>query len=355
MKHFLTRVPHTLFFIMLLSFLVTACGGGSSTSGNNGGQTTVHLGYFPNLTHAVALVGVARNTFQQDLGSNVKLDTKTFNAGPSLIEALFAGSIDIGYVGPSPAINGYVKSKGAALKIIAGASSGGVLFVVRPGANIKTPQDLKGKKLADPQLGGTQDVSLRNYLRTQNLKTTDQGGTVQVLPTDNATILTEFKQGQIDGAWVPEPYASRLVTEDQGTVFLDERSLWPGNKFVTTNVIVSTKFMDAHPDLVTKFLQAHVDTVQYINNNLSSAESLVNTQLKALTGKALKTSTIASAFKDLTLTYDPLQSTALTAADNAFQLGYLGKSKPDLSGLYNLAPLNSVLSAKGLPQIASGT
>jgi NitT/TauT family transport system substrate-binding protein len=354
MKHILTRVPHTLFFIILLSFLMTACGG-SSTSGSNGGQTTVHLGYFPNLTHAVALVGVARNTFQQDLGSNVKLDTKTFNAGPSLIEALFAGSIDIGYVGPSPAINGYVKSKGAALKIIAGASSGGVLFVVRPGANIKTPQDLNGKKLADPQLGGTQDVSLRNYLRTQNLKTTDQGGSVQVLPTDNATILTEFKQGQIDGAWVPEPYASRLVTEDKGTVFLDERSLWPGNKFVTTNVIVSTKFMDAHPDLVTKFLQAHVDTVQYINNNLSSAESLVNAQLKALTGKALKTSTIASAFKDLTLTYDPLQSTALTAADNAFQLGYLGKSKPDLSGLYNLAPLNSVLSAKGLPQIASGS
>jgi len=354
MKHILKRVPHTLFSLMLLSFLVTACGSNTG-SGGNGNQITVNLGYFPNLTHAVALVGVARNTFQQALGSNVKLKTTTFNAGPSLIEALFAGSIDIGYVGPSPAINGYVKSKGAALRIIAGASSAGVLFVVRPGANIKTPQDLNGKKLADPQSGGTQDVSLRNYLRTQGLKTTDQGGTVRVLPTDNATILTEFKQGQIDGAWVPEPYASRLVVEDHGTVFLDERSLWPGGKFVTTNVVVRTAFLNAHPDLVTKFLQAHVDTVQYINNNLSSAVTLVNSQLKALSGKALKTSTIQAAFKDLEVTYDPLQSTALTAADNAFQLGYLGKSKPDLSGLYDLAPLNAVLSAKGLPQIASGT
>ena len=227
--------------------------------------------------------------------------------------------------------------------------------MVRPGANIKTPQDLNGKKLADPQLGGTQDVSLRNYLRSQGLKTTDQGGSVRILPTDNATILTEFKQGQIDGAWVPEPYASRLVVEDHGTVFLDERSLWPAGKFVTTNVVVSTKFLDAHPDLVSKFLQAHVDTVQYINNNQSSAVKLINQQLKALSGKALATSTIEAAFKDLTLTYDPLQSTALTAADNAFQLGYLGKSKPDLSGLYDLAPLNAVLSAKGLSQIASGT
>ncbi len=354
MKHILKRVPHTLFSLMLLAFLVTACGSNTG-SGSNGSPITVHLGYFPNLTHAVALVGVARNTFQQDLGSNVKVDTKTFNAGPSLIEALFAGSIDIGYVGPSPAINGYVKSKGAALRIIAGASSAGVLFVVRPGANIKTPQDLNGKKLADPQLGGTQDVSLRNYLRTQGLKTTDQGGTIRILPTDNATILTEFKQGQIDGAWVPEPYASRLVLEDHGTVFLDERSLWPAGKFVTTNVVVSTKFLNAHPDLVNKFLQAHVDTVQYINNNQSSAVTLVNSQLKALSGKALATSTIQAAFKDLQITYDPLQSTALTAADNAFQLGYLGKSKPDLSGLYDLAPLNSVLSAKGLPQISPGT
>lgn len=355
MKHILKRVPHTLFVIMLLSVIITACGSNTSSGSGSSGPITVHLGYFPNLTHAVALVGVARKTFQQDFGSTVTLKTTTFNAGPSLIEALLAGSIDIGYVGPSPAINGYVKSKGAALRIIAGASSGGVLFVVRPGANIKTPQDLNGKKLADPQLGGTQDVSLRNYLRTQGLKTTDQGGSIRILPTDNATILTEFKLGQIDGAWVPEPYASRLVNEDHGTVFLDERSLWPGGNFVTTNVVVSTKFLTAHPDLVTKFLQAHVDTVQYINKNQSDAEALVNTQLKALSGKALPTATLTSAFKDLVITYDPLQSTALTAADNAFQLGYLGKTKPDLSGLYDLGPLNAVLSAKGLPQIASGT
>src|SRR5947209_5166168 len=151
---------------LLLTLTFAACGG-SAQSSNGSGQTVVHLGYFPNVTHAVAIVGVARGTFQSALGSNVKLDTKTFNAGPALIEALFANQIDIGYVGPNPAINGYVKSHGAALRIIAGAASGGALFVVRPGAHIKTAADLAGKKIATPQSGGTQDVSLRYYLQQQ--------------------------------------------------------------------------------------------------------------------------------------------------------------------------------------------
>src|SRR5689334_12694618 len=216
-------------FLMLLAFILAACGNSSASSSNSSsnGHITVHLGYFPNITHAVALVGVARGTFQQALGSNVKLDTKTFNAGPAEIEALFAGDIDIGYVGPNPAINGYVKSKGAALRIIAGASSGGALFIVRPGANIHSAKDLNGKKLATPQLGGTQDVSLRHYLQQNGLKTVDKGGTVQIVPTDNANILTAFKQGSIDGAWVPEPWATRLIVEDKGQVLVDERTLWP--------------------------------------------------------------------------------------------------------------------------------
>ena len=358
MNNTLKRCPHLVLFVMLLSLLLAACGSNATTSSSGNGSSsnpiTVHLGYFPNITHAVALVGLARNTFQQAFGSNVKVDTKTFNAGPSLIEALFAGSIDIGYVGPNPAVNGYVKSKGAALRIIAGASSGGSLFIVRPGANIHSPHDLNGKKLASPQLGGTQDVSLRNYLRTNGLKTTDKGGTVTILPTDNATILTEFKQGQIDGAWVPEPWASRLIEEDKGQVLVDERSLWPGGKFVTTNVVVNTNFLNQHPDLVNKFLQAHVDTVQYINSNLETAKSIVNAQLKTLTGQALAQNTIDGAFKNLDITYDPLASTLFKAADDAYQLGFLGTtSKPDLSSIYDLKPLNTVLSAKGLCAVSA--
>jgi NitT/TauT family transport system substrate-binding protein len=340
-------------FLMLLAFILAACGNSSaSNSSSSNGHITVHLGYFPNITHAVALVGVERGTFQQAFGSNVTVDTKTFNAGPSLIEALFAGSIDIGYVGPNPAINGYMKSKGTALRIIAGASSGGALFIVRPGANIHSAKDLNGKKLATPQLGGTQDISLRHYLQENGLKTTDQGGTVQVIPTDNPVIMTEFKQGQIDGAWVPEPWASQLIVQDQGQVFVDERSLWPGNKFVTTNVVVSTTFLNQHPDLVAKFLQAHVDTVQYINNNLASSETLVNNAIKGITGQSLSQQVLDSSFKDLDITYDPLVQSLYQSANNAYALGFLGHSKPDLNGIYDLGPLNKVLAAKGLPQVA---
>src|SRR6266852_7514405 len=224
MRTLFTRFSSIITLLMLL--LLASCGSQSPTTSS--GQLIVRLGYFPNLTHAVALVGVERGIFQNALGSNVKLETKTFNAGPALIEALFAGDIDIGYVGPSPAINGYVKSHGEALRIIAGAASGGALFIVRPGANIQSPQDLSGKRIATPQLGGTQDVALRYYLQQHGLKTTDKGGTVQVLPTDNANILTLFKTGAIDGAWVPEPWATRLVVEGHGQVFVDERSLWSG-------------------------------------------------------------------------------------------------------------------------------
>lgn len=341
-------------FLVLLTFILPACGSANDTSSSgNGSSTVVHLGYFPNLTHAVALVGVTRGTFKQALGPNVTLDTKTFNAGPSLIEALFAGSIDIGYVGPNPAVNGYVKSKGEALRIIAGASSGGVLFVVRPGANIHSASDLNGKKLATPQLGGTQDVSLRYYLQQHGLKTTDKGGTVQIIPTDNPNIITMFKQGQIDGAWVPEPYASRLIVEAKGQVFVDERTLWPNNKFVTTNVVVRKQFLDAHPDLVAKFLQAHVDTVQYINSNLSTAKQTVNSALKQLGGSALNPQVVDSAFKDTDITYDPLASTLFKAADSAYSLGFLGTTKPDLTNIYDLDPLNTVLANKGLPKVAA--
>lgn len=217
MKIPLLHHPRTLALWVSLVLLLAGCANSTSTS-NASTPVTVHLGYFPNITHAVALVGVARGTFQQALGSKATLSTKTFNAGPSLIEALFAGAIDIGYVGPNPAVNGYVKSKGAALRIIAGAASGGALFVTRSDETIHDAKDLSGKRFATPQLGGTQDIALRNYLHQHGLQTADKGGTVTIVPTDNPTILTLFKQKQIDGAWVPEPWASRLILEDKGQV-----------------------------------------------------------------------------------------------------------------------------------------
>jgi NitT/TauT family transport system substrate-binding protein len=348
MKTSLVRLASVFSLILVLA--LAACGS-QSTTNTSTNPITVHLGYFPNLTHAVAIVGYERGTFQQTLGSTVKLVPTTFNAGPAEIEALNSGSIDIAYVGPSPAINGYVKSKGADLRVIAGASSGGVLFVVRPGANITTAKDLVNKKIADPQQGGTQDVSLRSYLQQNNLTPADKGGNVQIVPTDNATILTLFKAGKIDGAWVPEPWATRLVVEGKGKIFLDERTLWPDGKFVTTNVVVRKAFMDQHPDIVNKFLQAHVDTVQWILSNPDNAKTIVNSEIKRITGKALLASELDIAWNNLDITYDPLTTSLYQSADRAFSLGFLGTSKPSLTGIYNLGLLNSVLSSRGLASV----
>jgi NitT/TauT family transport system substrate-binding protein len=328
----------------------TANNNGSSTAApaSNAG-TTVRLAYFPNFTHAVGLVGVARGAFQQALGESNKLDVKAFNAGPALIEALLAGEVDIGYVGPNPAINGYVKSKGEALRIIAGASSGGALFVVRPEANIKTAKDLDGKQFATPQLGGTQDVALRYYLQQNGLKTADKGGTVKIIPTQNPDIVTLFKQGQIDGAWVPEPWATRLIQEANGQVFVDERTLWPNGKFVTTLVVVRTAFLNEHPNLVKKFLQAHVETVEFILANGEQAMQLTNKEIERLTTKPLPDKVIKQAFGNVELTYDPLPKTLLSVADAAYALGFLGQTKPDLSGIFDFKLLNEVLEQKSLP------
>jgi NitT/TauT family transport system substrate-binding protein len=353
-----TSVKYTRISGLLLLIVLTLVGcanstGATSSTGNASGTVTVHLGYFPNVTHAVAIVGVANGTFKQALGANASLDTKTFNAGPELIEALLAGAIDIGYVGPNPAVNGYVKSNGSALRVVAGAASGGALFIVRPGAHIHSPNDLSGKKFATPQLGGTQDVALRHYLQQHGLETADKGGTVNVVPTNNPDILTLFKQGQIDGAWVPEPWASRLIVEDKGQVFVDERTLWPNNQFITTVVVVRKQFLDQHSDLVAKFLQAHVETVQYIKDHPDNAQAIVNSEITRITGgKPLSRQVLDSAFSNLDITYDPLQQSFYQSAENAFQLGFLGSTKPHLQGIFYLAPLNAALSAKGLQAVA---
>lgn len=312
-------------------------------------QTRVRLAYFPNLTHAAGLIGVERGTFKQALGSANPLDVKAFNAGPALIEALLAGEIDLAYVGPNPAINGYVRSRGQALRVVAGASSGGALFVVRPGVAVTGASDLRGKKIATPQLGGTQDIALRHYLRENNLQTADRGGPVKVIPAAPADILTLFRQGQVDGAWVPEPWASRLVIEGQGQIVFDERDRWPQHQFISTVVIASSKFLAARPDLVTAFLDAHVDTIQFIRAHPGEARRLANAAIARITGKGLPEPVVAAAFGHLEFTYAPLSQSLRTQALHAFELGFLGRQTPDLGGLHDLTALNEVLARKRLP------
>jgi NitT/TauT family transport system substrate-binding protein len=306
----------------------------------------MRVGYFPNLTHAQALVGRANGQFAQALGPGVHLDWKAFNAGPSAIEALFAKALDLAYVGPNPAVTGYIRSEGQALRVIAGAASGGAALVVRQGAGIQQVSDFHGKRVATPQLGNTQDVALRAWLRASNLKPRDQGGDVQVLPTSNPDQLTLFLKGQLDAAWAPEPWAARLVHEGGGRVFLDERDLWPNREFVAAEIIVSTAFLKNHPDLVKKFLRTHVELTEWINQNPTQAKQVLNQQLQKETGKPLPPEELNDAFSRIEVTYDPIRPALLKSTQQAFEQGFLGRTPPDLSGLCDLTLLNEVLQEK---------
>ncbi len=329
-------------------------GSGTSLAAEDGKPALpekLRLGYFPNITHGPALIGTANGLFQQKLGDSIKLETKVFNAGPSLIEAMFANEIDIGYIGPNPAINGYVKSKGKALRIICGACSGGALFVVRPESGIAKASDLAGKKLATPQLGNTQDVALRSYLLKNKLKTADKGGTTEIVPTDNPAILSMFMQGRIDGAWVPEPWGTRLITEGKGKLFLDERTLWPDGKFVTAHVIVSTGFLNKYSEAVRRFVEAHVAAVDFINSDIDKAKEIMNKEIARITTKAFPKDILDKSMENMLVTYDPVQASLLKSADDAYELGFLGASRPDISGIYSLEILNEVLLKLGRPRI----
>lgn len=307
-------------------------------------SSVVRLAYFPNLTHAPALVGMQSGAFENACAATgMKLDAKTFNAGPALIEALMAGEVDIGYVGPSPAVNAYVRSQGSALRVAAGASSGGALFVMRPEAKITAAQDLAGRKIATPQRGGTQDIAMRYYARANGLKTSDEGGDLTIVPTANPDILTLFRQGQIDGAWVPEPWGTRLVQEAGGAVFLDERTLWPNGKFVTTVVVAATKFLAAKPAIVRGMLEAHLAALAQIADRPDEARTLANREIARITTKALPTKVIDAAFANIDFTHEPLEDSLQAQADHAYELGFLGSDKPKLDGIYDLHLLREAL------------
>jgi len=310
-------------------------------------NATIRVGAFPNITHPQAMVGKANGAFEKAMGPNVKIDWKSFNAGPSAIEALYAGAIDLTYIGPNPTINGYVRSNGEALRVVAGACSGGAALVVRNDSGIQKASDFRGKRVASPQLGNTQDVALRAWLKSNGLKTRDKGGDVEVIPLANPDQLTLFVKKELDAAWAPEPWATRLIQEGNGRLFLDERTLWPNGQFVVTNIIVSTKFLKEHPDLVKKWLTAHVEITDWINGHLPEAKKTLNEQIQKETGKPLPPAVLEEAFGRMQVTYDPLRVSLMKSANSAFEAGFLGRQMPDLSNLYDLAILNQVLTEKG--------
>jgi NitT/TauT family transport system substrate-binding protein len=347
-----------------LALIASACGSSSSshsaaTSGPANSASpaaatvakpvTVHLGYFPNLTHAPALVGVAQGLFAKDLAPDT-LSTSTFSAGPAENQALLSGSLDIAFEGPSSALAAYSSAHGA-IAIVAGATAGGAGLVTKTA--ITSPSQLKATTLASPQLANTQDVALRYWLKTQGYTTTKSGGgevSVQPSSTGNGTVVTEFKAGSIDGAWMPEPYETQMI-QAGGHLLVGEASLWPGGKWATTNVVVRTAFLQQHPATVQRFLRGLVDTLAYLQAQPTAAQASFNTQLATLQGgKPLSSKVLTAAWKDLTFTADPLASTLQTQVAHGVAVGLL-KAPSNLAGIYDLTPLNQVLAAQGDPPV----
>jgi NitT/TauT family transport system substrate-binding protein len=325
-----------LLLALTLAFAASACGASTESA-----PAEIRVAHFANITHIQPLVGLKRGDFQQEMGG-ITIRPIVFNAGPALIEALFAGDVDIGYVGPSPAVNGYRQSGGQALRIVAGAVSGGAAFVVRPDAGITTPADLAGKKLASPQIGNTQDVALRHYLGLHGLKTKEQGGNVEIVNLSNADIFTLFKRKEVHGAWVPEPWASRLIVDAGGHLLVDEASLWPEGTFATTVVVVRKEFLDKHPDLVDRWLRAHVHVTEWVNANQPEAKAVIREELLRLTGASLSDPVVDQAFSRIKPVDDPMEAVVKTQAEHAFALGYLGDKAPDLVNLFDQSPLQRV-------------
>ncbi|MFI2432818.1 ABC transporter substrate-binding protein [Streptomyces sp. NPDC018693] len=351
----------TLAVLAVLPLLaLAACGYGSQAADSSArqqvvagaaridGLDSVKIGYFGNLTHGTALVAHHQGFFQKALGGT-EAKYQVFNAGPSEIEALNSGSIDIGWIGPSPAINGYTRSEGRNLRIIGGSASGGVKLVVNP-EKIRSVADVRGRKIATPQLGNTQDVAFLHWIAEQGWNVDPQSGKgdVSVVRTDNKITPDAYRSGSIDGAWVPEPTASKLVAEG-AKVLLDESDLWPDKKFVITNIIVSQKFLKEHPKAVEAVLKASVETNRWINAHPDEAKAAANAQIEADAGKALPADVLDPAWESILFTDDPLAATLRTQAGHAVQAGLL--EAPELAGIYDLALLNQVLNAAGEPAV----
>ncbi|HEU0101628.1 MAG TPA: ABC transporter substrate-binding protein [Mycobacteriales bacterium] len=337
-------------FALAALALTAACGSGddsaasptSAAAGTPAKAPELRLGYFANVTHASAVYGVAQGTFQQSLGST-KLTTSVFNAGPAAIEAMAGGAIDASFIGPNPSITGFANSGGKLLRIVAGTTYGGASLVVKP--TITDVSQLAGKKVATPQLGNTQDVAAKEYFKQNGVNG------VNILNQDNAISLDLLKRGEIDGAWVPEPWASRLVIDGGGKELIDESSLWPAGKFVTTQLIVSQKFLSQYPGSVEDLLKGLIAATDAVSTKSPEAQKVVNDQITKDTGKGLSAAVLTASFAKLTPTLDPVASSLAKSAKDAADVG-VSKSNPDLKGIYDLKPLNALLKAAGKPAVS---
>ena len=297
-------------------------------------ENKIRVAYFPNINHAVPVIGMEKGIFQNQMGNNTVIEPILFDAGPQVIESLFAGSIDIAYVGPGPAINGFLKSEHHNVKILSGAASGGASFIVHPDSKINSVADFEGKRIASPQIGNTQDISLRSYLSENGLKPAEKGGSVVVLNLSTSDIYTLFAKGDIDAAWVPEPTATILVQQLDGKRLFKEEELWPENKFASVLLIAREEYVNQNSDLINKWLEAHQQTINWINSNPEQTRIIFIQFMKKETGKSLPDDLIDEALSNLEITSDPIASSIHTFAKRADSLGYLGRHGYSLDGIF---------------------
>jgi NitT/TauT family transport system substrate-binding protein len=331
-------LQRTLVLSLLACLLaLPACDRSSAQSGaSQQAATEIRLGYFANVTHAQAVLGVHNGDYSKAVAP-AKLSTKVFNAGPSLIEALFAGEIDVGYVGPGPAISAHAKSRGSAIKVIAGAAANGVLIVARKDANISSLAELKGKTIATPQHGNTQDIAARHYVLSELKQPDDKN----ILPVTNAEQAALMARGQIDAAWAPEPWGSRLIMENGAKLLAEEKDFWPDKQFNLTLVVTTPEFLKAHPDVIEKLLAAHVKLTAQLNSGASSLAPQLDEAIGKLTGKRLPAGVIDSSLKYVKFTDEPLEQTLAAMGAWAHDLRML-PNKPELGGLVDLSVLRKI-------------
>jgi NitT/TauT family transport system substrate-binding protein len=309
---------------------------------------TARLGYFPNITHAPAIVGDYGGLFEDSVGANVTIETATFNAGPEAVEALAADALDISFIGPNPAINAFARDS-ELIRIVSGSTSGGAFLVTREG--LDSPEDLVGTTIATPQLGNTQDVALRAWLKDNGYESDETGGgDVSIQPQANAEALAAFVAGDIDGAWVPEPWATRFIQEGGAHVLVDEATLWPDGEYVTTHLIVRTEFLDEHPDVVQGIIEGLAAAIDLIEDDPAQAKALTNEGLEAITDKALSVELLDAAWENLHFTLDPIASSLSTSAEDAVAAGLL--DPVELDGIYDLSILNQVLADRGEDEVS---
>jgi NitT/TauT family transport system substrate-binding protein len=295
-------------------------------------ETVLRIGHFPNITHAQGLVAhnlsrQGKGWFEEKLGGGIKIQWFVYNAGPSAMEAIFAQSIDLTYVGPGPALNAYTKSNGTEIRLIAGSANGGAALVVQPDQNLKAAGDFRGKKIATPQLGNTQDISCRAWLLGGGLKITQLGGDAQVLPTQNPDQLSLFKQKKIDAVWTVEPWVSRLERESNGKVLVDERDV------ATTVLVSSAKFLGGQRELVKKFAEAHAALTDWMLKNPEEAQKLIKAELLEETRSDMPAELIAQSWKRIVFTAETPRASIEAFLQNSLKTGFI-KTAPDLTKLF---------------------